>query len=125
MQASLRPCPVPRCPALTRGGRCDAHRTDRARRDIQRRGTAQERGYDYRWSQVSKAHLRQFPLCGMRAADTFEGWRGECHAQGRIRKATCTDHIIPVSQRPDLMFDSRNHQSLCAQCNRVKAEHHE
>ena len=124
-QAALHPCPVPRCPALTRGGRCATHRTASAREDNQRRGTAQERGYDYRWSQVSKAHLRQYPLCGMKADDTFKGWRGECFEQRRTRAATCTDHIIPVSKQPELMFDPRNHQSLCGSCNVLKAQRHE
>lgn len=41
MPRASRVCPEPGCPQLTRGGRCDAHRSARERR----RGTRQQRGY--------------------------------------------------------------------------------
>jgi 5-methylcytosine-specific restriction endonuclease McrA len=36
--------------------------------------------------------------------------KGEAHA----------DHVIPVSQRPDLRYDTANGQTLCASCHQKK-----
>lgn len=86
-----------------------------------RRQTAQQRGYNYRWSLASKRHLHQYPLCGQRAPDAYaDGWRGECHEQGRIRAATCTDHIHAHKGELGAFWDPRNRQSLCDNCNRIK-----
>lgn len=120
--APLKPCPEPRCPNLTTGGRCEQHRKALQRADTARRGTAQERGYNYRWSQVSQQHLRAFPLCGMRASDAYQdGWTGECAELGRVTKAEVTDHIRAHKGNKALFWDSRNRQSLCRSCNGKKA----
>jgi 5-methylcytosine-specific restriction enzyme A len=122
------PClgrPGYRCPVLVTSGRCPACQTvyegRRQRMLDQARGTSLERGYDAQWERVSKRHRAKYPLCGERAENAYAGWRGECHEQGRITPATCTDHIIPIKDRPDLRLEPRNHQSLCANCNRIKA----
>lgn len=119
-EAALRPCPAPGCPALTKGGRCEAHRTERQRIMDSHRGTAQQRGYTYRWSQVSQQHLRQYPLCGMKDICAYEGWRGECYEQKRTTPATCTDHIIPHKGDKYLFWDPLNRQSLCSACHSKK-----
>jgi 5-methylcytosine-specific restriction protein A len=117
----LKPCSMPGCPDLTPSQYCSVHTGERSRRDILQRGTAQSRGYDYGWSQVSKRHLQQYPLCGMSAPNVYEGWAGECVEQGRITKADVTDHIRPHRGDRTLLLDPRNHRSLCFHCNRVKA----
>lgn len=45
MPRAKRPCPVPGCPELTDGGRCNQHRADMLRAQDLRRGTPTERGY--------------------------------------------------------------------------------
>lgn len=108
------------------GGRCPDCRRDRQRVVDAGRGTAQQRGYTYRWSQVSQVHLRSYPLCGQRAPEAYQdGWRGACHEQGRIRAAACTDHIRAHKGDTSLFWDTRNRQSLCDDCNRVKAIRYE
>ena len=124
--APPRPCkgsPARRfCRTVTRDGRCP----DCARAYDLQRGTAVERGYDGRWAGISKRHLKAYPLCGMRAPDAYEdGWRGACHDTGRIRKATCTDHIRPHKGDRELLYDPRNRQSMCGDCNRIKAIRYE
>lgn len=122
MLAPLRPCPVPRCPELTRGGRCVNHTRQVHVQVESNRPSAHSRGYNYRWSRVSQRHLAEYPLCGMRAQDArVDGWRGECHEQGRLTPAECTDHIEPHKGNQALMFDPKNLQSLCLRCNTVKA----
>jgi 5-methylcytosine-specific restriction endonuclease McrA len=44
-----------------------------------------------------------------------------CARQGLMRvRATCTDHIVTMKAGGS-KFESSNHQSLCADCNRRKA----
>jgi len=123
--APLRPCPVNGCPELTTGGKCDVHRQQSAKVSEARRGTAQERGYTYKWSLTSQQHLRQYPLCGMKDVCAYEGWRGECYEQGRTTKATCTDHIIPHKGDRHLFWDPLNRCSLCERCHNLKTSRYE
>lgn len=69
----------------------------------QRRGSASERGYNSNWAGYSRRRLRkpEHALCVC------------CKANGIIRAADVTDHIIPARRRPDLFWDPENHQSLC------------
>lgn len=132
--APKRPClgstDRPRCPALVSGGgRCEecarVFTGARHKRLDARRGTAQERGYDYRWSQASKRHLAAYPLCGDRGDHAYvDGWRGECYGR-RLTAAECTDHIRPPKGDRVLFWDPRNWQSLCANCNRIKGIRYE
>lgn len=114
--APLRPCAEPGCPALVGGGRCQAH----ARQRDQRRGTAHQRGYTYRWSQYSQAWLRRFPLCGLRVDGLLHDEHSQCVREGRITAAACTDHILGPKHGGDF-WDPQNHQSLCLPCNTRKA----
>jgi 5-methylcytosine-specific restriction enzyme A len=81
-------------------------RTPRQESD-ERRGNASERGYDSRWAKYSEKRLErpQHTLCVC------------CEANGFIRPAAVTDHIIPARRRFDLFWDKANHQSLCKQCH--------
>lgn len=120
--AALRPCATPRCPTLVRAGHCAHH----AQVNDLRRGNANQRGYTYRWSQFSKGWLCRFPICGMRADGALHAEHSKCVQQGRTVAAECTDHIDGHA-RPDdreTFFDEDRLQSLCSNCNRIKAIEH-
>lgn len=113
-----RVCSAPGCYALAHGSaRCPAHpyeprpRKRWSERDRERdraRGSASERGYDAAWHRLRNAILARDPLCRM------------CQAQGRTRTAMEVDHIIPISERPDLRLVEGNLQPLCRPCHRIK-----
>lgn len=65
------------------------------------RGTAAQRGYDYRWQQYTKVFLSEHPLCV------------RCKARGDIVPATVVDHIEPHRGNEEMFWNSRNHQPLC------------
>lgn len=115
----LRPCPAFGCGELTTDGRCAAHKQQQARASDARRGTAQQRGYTYRWSQISKRFLERFPICGMRADGARYREHSLCTQQGRLVKAECTDHIL--ARQFGGTDDQSNLQSLCQKCNVLKS----
>jgi len=99
-------------------GRCATHARQA---DQGTRGTAQQRGYTYRWSQYSQAWLRQHPVCGEQQDGTITAQHGSsCAAQKLTIPAACTDHIVPVSAGGEFWAPA-NHQSLCLACNTRKA----
>lgn len=66
------------------------------------RGTSASRGYNYRWSKVSKQYRVNHPLCV------------KCEENGKLTPVFCVDHIIPVVDKDDPLFwDESNWQSLC------------
>jgi 5-methylcytosine-specific restriction protein A len=73
------------------------------------RGTANERGYNYRWQVLSKQHLHRNPLCE------------ECKRRGVIKAATEVDHIKPHRGDQQLFWDQSNWQSLCDGCHNEKS----
>lgn len=75
--------------------------TKATRRD-DRRGTANQRGYNYAWQQASKAFLDRNPLCA------------ECRKEGRAEAATLVDHIVPHRGDRRRFWDVNNWQGLCA-----------
>ena len=114
--APQRPCATASCPVLVTKGHCSAH----AKVKDQARGTAQQRGYTYRWSQYSKAWLERYPLCGMRMDGALYAEHSQCVQQGHPTVAECTDHIVALAHG-GAMYDPSNHQSLCLACNTRKA----
>src|SRR5678809_165520 len=104
--APLRYCAEPHCGALVQHGRCQAHRQAKERD----RGTRQQRGYDDPWLHYSQMRLATHRLC--------VGYPLGTHALPTM--ATCTDHILPLKERPDLKYAEHNLQSLCAECHRRK-----
>lgn len=61
-----------------------------------------------RWKQMRNAHIRDEPLCR------------ECKKQGRITAGREVDHIIPHENKPELMWDAHNLQTLCRSCHSAK-----
>lgn len=62
-----------------------------------------------RWTKLSRAFRDEHPLCA------------ECLRQGRVRAATCVDHIKPWPLCKDF-FDRSNLQALCDDCNHLKGQ---
>jgi 5-methylcytosine-specific restriction endonuclease McrA len=93
-----------RCPTCTKATR---QRVDRARRDAPER----ELYRTERWKQASLRNLAQHQFCA--------GFPLGVHGTDKVF-ATCTDHIKPANQYPELFFDPRNHRSLCDACNQRK-----
>lgn len=110
-QPPLHKCAHSGCRAMVRGqARCPAHTKQQSKEQDKRRGTAQERGYTYRWQQYSKAFLSrpENALCK------------ECEKRGRIVASECTDHIVPHNGSEELFWNPENHQGLCIKCNSAK-----
>lgn len=78
---------------------------DRRTADDARRGSASERGYDWRWYNAAKAWLRANPLCVC------------CLHYGFTVPAELVDHIIPHRGNRALFWDRGNWQSLCNWCH--------
>jgi 5-methylcytosine-specific restriction enzyme A len=117
---SMRPCPVPGCPELTRGGRCAKHRTEQARAWDEERGSSNKRGYTGRWQHYRALWLRKHPLCGDRL-NARSGEHSRCRSEGRAVAATDVDHIVPHRGDQGRFWDPTNHQSLCRTCHSVKS----
>lgn len=98
-----RPCRQLNCPNLTNhpSHYCPDHLKQSQQQIDRKRGTAVERGYDYRWSKARTIYLREHPLCV------------KCLAEGRVVAGTVVDHIIPHRGDYQLMWDTSNWQSLC------------
>ena len=82
---------------------------ERQRANDQRRGSSSSRGYDYAWQKLRDRKLRADYLCA------------SCESQGRATLACEVDHIIRMSERPDLRLDADNLQSLCRPCHAAKS----
>lgn len=94
------PCPAPGCPAVTPPGEyCDGHQGTGHRRKDERRPSAAERGYDYRWQKASRYYRSKNPLCRM------------CKDEGRTREGDVVDHITPLPEGDK--YDEDNLQTLC------------
>lgn len=115
--APLRPCAHPLCSALVTKGRCPQH----ARVQDKARGTAQERGYDYAWSEYSKNFRARFPICGMRIDGELHSETSVCVQQGKTTAAQCVDHLVPMSKGGS-KWDPNNHEAKCFRCNVIKGD---
>lgn len=87
---------------------CPEHKPAAEAGDRERRGSANARGYTYRWQKESRAFRFRNPLCRL------------CEAEGVTRLATLVDHIIPHKGDPVLFWDKKNWQSLCDDCHNEK-----
>jgi 5-methylcytosine-specific restriction enzyme A len=104
-QAAPRPCTHPGCGALTKSGRCDAHRYVRQR---SHRGREHQKLYGYRWRQASKAFLSQHPLC--QCDDCKEG-------ELRITPSDVVDHHEPHRGDFELFWDQGNWRAMAKACH--------
>lgn len=96
-------CGHPGCRALTAERYCPAHAPLHAQRE-DRRGSAQERGYDADWQRARGRYLLLHPLC-------------ERHeAKGGVVPATMVHHIIPIEQG-GARLDPENMMALCRDCH--------
>jgi 5-methylcytosine-specific restriction protein A len=96
---------------------CDCRKVAAKERD-ERRGTAAERGYVWRWRNPNKTgaadrFIANNPLCA------------DCLKQGRVTAARDVDHIIPHKGDQELFWDETNWQSLCGDCHKRKTGHGE
>jgi len=69
------------------------------------RGTANQRGYGYKWQKARAGFLRSHPLCV------------KCELESRVRVATVVDHIKPHRNNMKLFWDRNNWQPLCDTCH--------
>jgi 5-methylcytosine-specific restriction protein A len=75
-----------------------------------RRGSAKERGYDYKWYRYSQWFLKQ-------PGNQFCAYR----LPGCTMLAKCVDHQYPPNGPDDPLFwNKKNHKSACVHCNSVK-----
>ena len=105
-----RPCSYPGCPRLVEGKYCEEHKklTDK---QYNQYGRDEFTKYFYKtpeWLFARKKQLEQHPFCE------------ECLKEGKRKKATMVDHIIPIKQGGD-KFASSNLQSLCWGCHSRKS----
>jgi 5-methylcytosine-specific restriction protein A len=104
-QRAARPCRQPGCPALIRtGARCPDHQRPEDLLREQRRGTSVQRGYSYRWQQVSAYVIRRDD--------------GRCHYCGA--EATTADHVIPKYRGGT--DEPSNLVAACRPCNSAKGK---
>ena len=100
----------------------------------QRRGTATQRGYTYRWSQYSRAvrdgqrwrddeGLPTGWCCGDRPAGARQTTDSVCRQEGRVTRAAVVDHIVPITGKDDpRFFVATEHQTLCEVCHNSKRQ---
>jgi 5-methylcytosine-specific restriction protein A len=107
--APLKPCPVPRCSALTTGGRCPAH----ARQADRARGSASQRLYGHAWHKARTAYLEVHPLCLA------------CLREDVTTPASVVDHVVPHKGNLQLFWSEDNWRPLCARHHSMKTALHD
>jgi 5-methylcytosine-specific restriction protein A len=123
--ALLKACPVPGCPQLTSGGRCEQHR----------RGLEQQRRATGRLIDVMRAawertkerfrlalmHADVPLVCGARLPGAPLTGHSRCAAAGLLTAVDLqVDHIRPHRENRVAFLDLLNLQYLCASCHSVK-----
>lgn len=108
----LKPCKSSGCPELVQSGYCDKHKKNNYEYD-KKRGTANQRGYTYRWQQYRELFLKKNPICV------------ECEEEELITPSTTVDHIVPHKGDHKLFWDSKNHQGLCKRHHDRKTVQHD
>jgi len=116
--APRKPCRSPGCSTLGTTTYCEKHTIKKEAEVVatrikydKERGTSASRGYNYRWSKVSKQYRINHPLCVM------------CESKGKLTPVQCVDHIIAVEGPDDPLFwNEDNWQSLCNTCHNIKSE---
>jgi len=93
------PCRHPGCAELVQTGQkyCPRHKPFHP----EETRSAGKRGYGREWQKARRVYLASHPLCVI------------CQKEGRYRKATVVDHIIPHRGDEQLFWDQGNWQALC------------
>lgn len=99
-------CPVPGCPELTDGGRCDEHKSQAE----QQRGSGKDRGWTPRWARFRKRYLDDNPNC----LDCLEG------DPPQWTPATDIDHVDGTGRNGPHAYDLDNLRPLCHSCHSRK-----
>jgi 5-methylcytosine-specific restriction protein A len=82
-------------------------REKQARREYdQRRGTPEERGYDWQWRQFSKRYRDENPLCV---------W---CLNKGIVEPSTEVHHLEKLRDNEERKYDLENLAALCEACHK-------
>ena len=105
---AIRPkkqCNHPGCPDLTLHGQCDKHKKQAYKRWDDRRGNAQDRGYDRTWQKVREMKASRDPLCE------------ECYKVGIEKPMELVHHILSIEEYPELRLVMENLMSLCRNCH--------
>lgn len=104
-----KPCRQFGCKALVHNGAyCDVHAKVKRQQSDAVRATSSQRGYGYKWQQISKAFLRAHPLC--QCPNCQEG-------KLRLMAASVVDHIIPHKGDMKLFWDRNNWQAMSKECH--------
>lgn len=118
----LRPCPVPRCPNLTTGGRCPTH----AREAEQRRGTAHSRGYTFRdWQPFRRrffaalVHAGILPVCGAALPGGPQARDSQCRDEGRLTFTSADGSSLHLDHEPELQTWERGDASKVCDLTRI------
>ncbi len=110
--AAPRFCPMPGCPELTKGERCEAHRRALYAVNDAGRGSPAQRGYDRAWRRVRALKLSIDPLCELRTHCPKFSFGSQI--------ATEVDHILTIRERPDLRLVFSNLRSACRSCHSAR-----
>lgn len=98
-----KPCREPGCPALTDGGRCQAHQ-----RQVEReRGSAASRGYGVQHRRWRAMVLARDPFC-----------RDPYARHVALEPATVADHVVRLKAGGSWALE--NGQGLCESCHAIK-----
>ncbi|MFZ3578819.1 HNH endonuclease [Virgibacillus sp. DJP39] len=97
-------CRHPACHELGVDRYCDKHK----KQVTKEQNKSSSKIYTYQWRKVSKAYLKENPLCV------------HCRREDRLTPATEVDHTIPHGGEMKLFWDKRNWQGLCKTCHSKK-----
>lgn len=110
-------CLQPRCSMRVESGYCDDHRRGR---ELARRGSSSERGYNWTWRTRALAFLAMYPLCGMRPGGVASVM-SRCRDEDRVTRAVQVDHVQPHRGDQQKFWDEGNWQALCRECGARKS----
>jgi 5-methylcytosine-specific restriction protein A len=106
-----KPCNYPACGKLVHNASyCELHQKAKRKIVDDRRGSSTERGYGYRWQQVSKAFLKAHPICEC----------DDCKVSGVLLPSQVVDHIIPHKGDMQLFWSRANWQAMNKKCHDKK-----
>lgn len=94
-------CRYPGCNQLVENGYCEKHKQPVTQQEIDRHTHDNKVYGNTAWRRLRRIKLNADPLCE------------QCLGENIVVPATQVDHIIPVSQQPELKLCYENLQSLC------------